>query len=116
MKSNLDVAWEVITPGSTLNRAIVAIPMHISSAAIARSSATAITLTPGTLTVDVHERRTGDRRLPTLYVHVLHFVDAESARRDVLPLERLAVAAFGDQAATSRRRPCRDEWARGATS
>jgi len=30
-----------------------------------------------------------------LYVHVLHFTDVESLRRDVLRLERLAVRAFG---------------------
>ena len=49
-----------------------------------------------------HRRRAGPNRgrpaMPTLYIHVSHFVDPESARRRRVPaLERYAVAAFGDR-------------------
>ncbi|MGB0112779.1 MAG: Na+/H+ antiporter subunit E [Ilumatobacteraceae bacterium] len=91
--SNFQVAWEVITPGSKVNRAIVAIPMHVSTNGLVALIGNAITLTPGTLTVDVHENDAGGP--PTLYVHVLHFEDVETVRRDILTLERLAVRAFG---------------------
>lgn len=93
VKSNFQVAWEVITPRSNANRAIIAVPLHVTTDGLATVVGNAITLTPGTLTVDV--RRTGDDRPPVLYVHVLHFTDVESLRRDVLRLERLAVRAFG---------------------
>ena len=84
VKSNLQVAWEVITPGSNVNRAIISVPMHVATDGLVTVVGNAITLTPGTLTVDV--RGNGDGRPPVLYVHVLHFVDVESTRRDVLRL------------------------------
>ena len=104
--SNLVVAREIVTPGSSLNRAIVAVPMHTSSAAINTLVANCVTLTPGTLTVDVRAPEPGTTGVPTLYIHALHFVDAGSARRDVYRLERYAVAAFGDR---SRRAALDDE-------
>jgi multicomponent Na+:H+ antiporter subunit E len=67
--------------------------MHVASDGIVTVVANAVTLTPGTLTVDVHEP--GDDTPPTIYVHVLQFDDVESVRRDVLRLEQLAVRAFG---------------------
>ncbi len=93
VKSNLQVAWEVITPWSKVNRAIIAVPLHVSTDGLVTLVGNAITLTPGTLTVDV--RSDGDDRPPVLYVHVLHFNGVDSLRRDVLRLERLAVRAFG---------------------
>jgi multicomponent Na+:H+ antiporter subunit E len=93
VKSNLQVAWEVITPRPNMNRAIVSVPMHVSTDGLVTVVGNAITLTPGTLTVDV--RRDDPSRPPVLYVHALHFTDVESLRRDVLRLERFAVRAFG---------------------
>jgi multicomponent Na+:H+ antiporter subunit E len=52
--------------------------------------ADAITLTPGTLTLEV----VADPL--TLYVHVLDGRDLEAVRREVRRLEVLAVRAFGD--------------------
>ena len=49
----------------------------------------AITLTPGTLTIDARGRPA------LLYVHVLSFTDEASAVADVEDLERRAVRAFG---------------------
>ena len=93
VKSNFQVAWEVITPGSNVNRAIIAVPLHVTTDGLVTLVGNAITLTPGTLTVDV--RADDPDRPPVLYVHALHFTDVESLRRDVLRLERLAVRAFG---------------------
>lgn len=96
--ANLVVAWEIITPRTKINRAIVAVPMHTTSAGVVTLVANTITLTPGTLTIDVNESpRDDDEQLVdrTLYIHVLHFVDVERVRCDVLKLERLAVKAFG---------------------
>lgn len=93
VKSNLIVTWEVITPVSRVNRAIAAIPLHVTTPGLVTLIANAITLTPGTLTVDVREPHVGGP--PTLYVHVLHFDDLDHVRRGVLTLERLVVRAFG---------------------
>jgi multicomponent Na+:H+ antiporter subunit E len=94
VRSNLHVAWAVVNPRSIIHRAIVSVPMHIDSAGITTVVANAVTLTPGTLTVDVHDIE-GDDLAPVIYVHVLQFTDAETVRADVLRLERLVVRAFG---------------------
>ena len=93
VKSSLEVAWEVITPRPRRNRAIIAVPMHVDTDGLVTLVGNAITLTPGTLTVDV--RRPSDDDPPVLYVHALHFTDVDALRRQVLRLERLAVRAFG---------------------
>jgi multicomponent Na+:H+ antiporter subunit E len=93
VKSNLQVAWTVISPRPRVHTAIVAVPMHVASEGIVSVVANAVTLTPGTLTVDVHEPEDGTP--PVIYVHVLQFTDVESVRTDVFHLERLAVRAFG---------------------
>lgn len=104
VKSNLQVAWAVISPRSITHTAIVAVPMHVTSDGIVTVVANAVTLTPGTLTVDVHEADDDDHTIaeaigsatpPVIYVHVLQFTDEESVRRDVLRLERFVVRAFG---------------------
>lgn len=109
VKSNLQVAWEVVTPGSNVNRAVVAIPMHVATDGLVALVGNAITLTPGTLTVDVHEPAQPGG-CPTLYVHVLHFEDVDTIRRDVLTLERLAVHAFGTKQQRADVDRVRDEW------
>jgi len=96
VKSNLQVAWEVITPRPSMNRAIISVPLHVSTDGLATVVGNAITLTPGTLTVDV--RRDDPDRPPVLYVHVLHFSDVASTRRSIGRLERLVIAALGDPA------------------
>jgi multicomponent Na+:H+ antiporter subunit E len=115
VKSNFQVAWEVITPGSNVNRAIVAIPMHVATDGLVALVGNAITLTPGTLTVDVHEA-TEPGGSPTLYVHVLHFEDVDAIRRDVLTLERLAVRGFGTRQQRADIDRVRDEWTPRSTS
>jgi len=108
VKANLVVAWEIVTPGLKINRAIIAVPMHSSSAGVVTVVANAVTLTPGTVTVDVVEEQPdaagdgvdesgSDRVHRILFIHVLHFIDVDSVRRDVLQLERRAIQAFGSR-------------------
>ena len=99
LKANFVVAWEIITPRLKLNRAIIAVPMHTTSAGVVTLIANSVTLTPGTLTIYVAEEFSSDGDIVerTLFVHVLHFIDVESVRRDVLQLERRAIKAFGQR-------------------
>lgn len=93
VEANLVVARTVIAPHGRVQRGIVAVPLHGCSDAVATLIADAITLTPGTMTLEV-------RREPlTLYVHALDTRDVEGVRRDVRSLEVLAVRAFGDDEA-----------------
>lgn len=89
--STLTVARTVISPRGRMNSGIVAVPLHGCSDALVTLIADAISLTPGTLTLEV-------RRDPlTLYVHALDVRDIEELRRGVRTLEVLAVNAFGDE-------------------
>lgn len=87
-QASIAVAWEVVTPGDRTNPAVITVPLHTSSEGIITSVANMVSLTPGTLTLDV------DPGTRTLYIHVLHFISEETTRADVHTLERLAIAAF----------------------
>ncbi|HWC12143.1 MAG TPA: Na+/H+ antiporter subunit E [Acidimicrobiales bacterium] len=89
------VSWEVVTPHNRINEGIVAVPIRGVSDTLTTLVANAISLTPGTLTLEI-------RRRPTiLYVHVLHLQDIETVRREVARLELLAIRAFGSTRAIS---------------
>lgn len=89
--SNLSVAKEVLAPpGRTgINPAIVAVPLRTRSGRLATIVANAITLTPGTMTIDARGRPA------VLYVHVMSFSDEESTLAEMADLERRIVDAFG---------------------
>lgn len=94
--SNLVVAWEIVTPKSHLQRGIIRVPMHSGSAGVVTLVANSITLTPGTVTVDVHEAPQEDGTIRRdLFIHVLKLGDVSAASRGILQLERLAIRAFG---------------------
>lgn len=77
--ANLRVAVDILRPQMRLQPAVVAIPLEADSTpAQITLLANLITLTPGTLSLDV----SADRR--TLYVHTMHADDdVEAFRRDI---------------------------------
>lgn len=88
VRGTLAVAREAIDPDdSAIRQAVVRVDLPGSSRAALVLTADAVTLTPGSLTVDV------DLERPALYVHVLHFVEADAVRRDVERLHAVAVGA-----------------------
>lgn len=87
-KATAEVAWEVLTPTSYVQEGIAAVELETRSPAIITLVANAISVTPGTVTVDVDPPA-------TLYIHVLHLRDLEAARSEVKRLEELAIRAFG---------------------
>ncbi|HWH34562.1 MAG TPA: Na+/H+ antiporter subunit E [Acidimicrobiales bacterium] len=93
VQANVVVAWEVLTPTSRINEGIVAVPVSASSKVLTTLVANAITLTPGTLTLEVRQ----DEGL--LFVHVLHLHSIEAVRHDVARLERHVLRAFGSDEA-----------------
>lgn len=94
VEANAVVAWEVITPNNEgVHEGIVAVPVTGASEAVVTVLANAISLTPGTLTLEVR------RDPPMLYVHVLHLRSIDHTRRQVHRLESLVLRAFGDAAA-----------------
>ncbi len=77
LKSNLRVAWDVITPSRFRKPGIVAVPLDAKSDLEIAVLANLITLTPGSLCLDVSEDRC------TLYVHAMFVDDPDETRREI---------------------------------
>ncbi len=89
-KANLQVTWEIITPGFRMHPRIIRYPVSGLTPTQVTMLASAITLTPGTLTADIDEA--GD----TLYIHCMYARDRDSAVRDLDELrDRLMREVFG---------------------
>ncbi|MER3396486.1 MAG: Na+/H+ antiporter subunit E [Acidimicrobiia bacterium] len=88
--ANLVVAWEVVTPKNRINQGVVAVPVEETTDWVITLLANAISLTPGTLSLEIR------RDPPLLYIHVLHLKSVDEVRRDIKRLERLVLEAFGD--------------------
>ena len=89
LKANLRVAYDVLTPGYQLRPGVVAIPLDVRSDAEITILANLITLTPGTLSLDV----SADRRV--LYIHAMYIDDPEAVRRQIKQgFERRVIEVF----------------------
>ena len=89
MVSSLRVAYDVLTPTLHMRPAIVAIPLDAETDLQITILANFITLTPGTLSLDVSP----DRK--TLYVHAMYVDDVDAFRREIKEeLERRVIEVF----------------------
>jgi multicomponent Na+:H+ antiporter subunit E len=100
--SNIRLAYEILTPGDGTYTGIIAVPIRGGSDAVVNLVANSITLTPGTMTIDVKRHESDDESEEneltagaTLYVHGMYTQDVEAVRHDILELEALALRAFG---------------------
>lgn len=75
--SSFRVAWDVVTPRPLMQPAIIAVPLDVTSDAEITLLANLISLTPGTLSLDVSE----DRK--TLFVHGMHVDDPDALRASI---------------------------------
>ncbi len=75
--SSVQVVWDVVTPVHKSSPGIIAVPLDVESPAEIAVLANLISLTPGTLSLDV----SADRRL--LYVHGMFVEDPDALRRDI---------------------------------
>jgi multicomponent Na+:H+ antiporter subunit E len=64
--ANLRVAYEVLTPNYNMRPGVIAIPLEVKSDAEITLLACLITLTPGTLSLDVAADRS------VLYIHIMY--------------------------------------------
>lgn len=89
IKANLRVAYSVLAPNSQMRPGIVALPLDVKTDAEITMLANLITLTPGTLSLDVADDRS------VLYVHGMHVYDLDEFRRDIKDvLERIVGEVF----------------------
>lgn len=70
-RASLRVAFDIVTPTHRMRPAVVAVPLDVRTDAQITLLANLITLTPGTLGLEVSD----DRR--TLYVHVMYLTDRQ---------------------------------------
>lgn len=77
VKSSVNVAIIVLSPGRKLEPAIIAFPLSVESDAEITLLANMITLTPGTLSMDVSDDRS------ILYIHSIHAPDPASVISDI---------------------------------
>lgn len=75
--ANVRVAHDVLTLRHHMRPGVLAIPLDVKTDIGITLLANVITLTPGTLSLDVSE----DRKV--LYVHVMYITDEEEARREI---------------------------------
>lgn len=78
--SNIAIAWLVLQFKPKLDPGIVAIPLAISTEMEITALASAITLTPGTISVDLGR---GEKGHQVLYVHALVVGDPEKLRSGI---------------------------------
>lgn len=75
--STLRVAYVVIKPNLDIQPGIVAVPLDVKTDTEIMLLANLITVTPGSLSLDISY----DRRV--IYIHVMHVTDVEAYRRGI---------------------------------
>jgi multicomponent Na+:H+ antiporter subunit E len=75
--ANLRVAYDVLTPTHHMRPGILQVPLEAKTDGEITLLANLITLTPGTLSLDV----SADRRV--LYLHAMYIDDLEALRREI---------------------------------
>jgi multicomponent Na+:H+ antiporter subunit E len=87
--SSFRVAWEVITPGDTSRAQIVEMPLDVKSDIEILLVTNLISLTPGTLSLDVTEDR------ETLFIHAMFVDDPDELVRSLKNgMERMVKEVF----------------------
>lgn len=83
------VAWDVVTPRVYAKPGVIAVPLDVRSDIGITVLAALVTLTPGTLALDVSE----DRRV--LYIHSMFISDPDEDRREIKrTMERRVMELF----------------------
>lgn len=77
VRSNLVIAYDILTPTHHMKPGVVAVPIRATTDLEITLLANLITMTPGTLTLDL----SADRK--TLYVHAMYIDDPQALRDDI---------------------------------
>ncbi|GHC22676.1 Na+/H+ antiporter subunit E [Aidingimonas halophila] len=88
IKANLRVAFDILTPPWYMKPGVIAMPLRARTEVEIAFVANLVSLTPGTLSLDVSD----DRRV--LYIHAMFLDDEEELRQSLAEMERRALALF----------------------
>lgn len=91
IKANVQVAWEVITPGLDFRPRVVRYPVPELTDVQITVLANAITLTPGTLSADI------DEATRTLYIHCMYGSDRDASIADLDDLKHRLLREVFDE-------------------
>lgn len=81
--ANMRIAYEIITPGKNMKPGVLAIPLDLKTDLEILTINNLITMTPGTLSLDVST----DRKV--IYIHAMYIDDPDEIRRQIrVGLER----------------------------
>ncbi|MDI4637046.1 MULTISPECIES: Na+/H+ antiporter subunit E [Halomonadaceae] len=86
--ANLKVAYDIVTPPWYMTPGVIAMPLKAKTEFEIAFVANLISLTPGTLSLDVSD----DRQV--LYIHAMFLDDEPALRRSLAELERRTLALF----------------------
>ena len=84
--SNLRVAYEVLTPTHHMKPGVIGLPLDATTDAQITILANLITMTPGTLSIDV----SNDRRV--LFIHSMYIDDADALYNELKELEHRVIS------------------------
>lgn len=88
VQANLRVAFDIVTPPWYMKPGVIAMPLKAETEIEIAFFANLVSLTPGTLSLDVSD----DRRV--LYIHAMFLDDEQQLRRGLEEMERRALALF----------------------
>jgi multicomponent Na+:H+ antiporter subunit E len=89
VRSNLRIAYEVLTPRFSMRPGVIGLELDAATDLEIFTLASLITMTPGTLSLDV----SSDRKM--LYIHSMYVEDAEALKRTLKDdLERRVLAVL----------------------
>ncbi|WP_444678337.1 Na+/H+ antiporter subunit E [Halomonas sp. E19] len=88
VQANLRVGFDILTPPWHMKPGVIAMPLEARTELEITMVANLISLTPGTLSLDVSD----DRRV--LYIHAMFLDDEEELRRNLKEMESRALALF----------------------
>ncbi|UII30591.1 Na+/H+ antiporter subunit E [Fulvivirga ulvae] len=82
ISSNIEVAYEILTPDFGMHPAIIEVPVIVKSDHEILALVNLITMTPGTLSLDISDDK------EKLYVHAMYAEDKDKFISDIKKLER----------------------------
>ncbi len=88
LMANLKVAFDILTPPWHMKPGVIALPLEARTELEITMVANLISLTPGTLSLDVSD----DRKV--LYIHAMFLDDEEELRRNLKEMEYRALELF----------------------
>ncbi len=88
IKSNAVVAYDVATPRLSIKPGVIALPLEVKSDVAITILANFITLTPGTLSLDVSDDRS------VLFIHAMYLDDEDELLRDLKDIEGRIIKLF----------------------